>query len=85
MVLNLTYHPDVPTAVIEMIEHHARRLGVTLDALELIGQSLDLSESFIVASESGMGAEYATAIERGVAPPVPLAVVALRNPGKAAS
>lgn len=85
LVLNLPYSPDVPRALIEVVEHHGRRLGLTLAALERIGQSLDLSESFIVASESGIGNEFADAVEQGTALPVPAFALALGQRDRAAS
>jgi len=47
------YGPDVPPAMIAVLEHHARAAGLSLDALEVIGASLDFVEAFIVAAERG--------------------------------
>lgn len=52
-MLSVKYAPDVPPALVEVLEHHARRAGLSLDALEVIGASLDFVEAFIVASEDG--------------------------------
>lgn len=71
-MLDLPYHPDVPRAMLENMEHLGRRLGLPLEALERIGQSLDLVERFILACEGGWGAEFGSALARGAAPTIPL-------------
>lgn len=58
-MLDLAYAPDVPRAMLDVLEHHGRRLGLSLPALEAIGQSLDLVERFIVEYESGRGEVFA--------------------------
>ena len=67
-MLSVRYGNDVPTSMVEILEHHARAAGLSLAALELIGASLDFVESFIVASEDGRGADYAR--ELGLMPPL---------------
>ncbi|HVM46242.1 MAG TPA: hypothetical protein VM582_09930 [Candidatus Thermoplasmatota archaeon] len=52
----------------ELLEHHARRVGLSLAALEILGASLDHLEPFIVACEDGVGAEYARQL--GLLPPL---------------
>jgi hypothetical protein len=68
-MLDVTYAPDVPTKLVDELEHHVRRLGVPLDAVEAIGQSLDLVEAFIVAAERGLGFEFAMDARDGVPAP----------------
>lgn len=58
-MLSVKYGADVPPAMAEIAEHHARNAGLSLGALEVIGASLDFVEAFIVASEDGRGEEFA--------------------------
>jgi hypothetical protein len=67
LMLSVKYSPDVPAALAEMAEHHARAVGLSLDALEVIGASLDFVEAFIVAAEDGKGEEFAH--NAGLTPP----------------
>lgn len=53
LMLSVRYSPDVPPALIDLLEHHAREEGLSLGALEVIGASLDFVEAFIVAAEDG--------------------------------
>ena len=62
-MLPLNYGRDVPLKLIEEMEFHAKRLGVSLDAMERIGQDMALTEKFIVAAEVGRGQEFARAVE----------------------
>lgn len=66
-MLSVKYGLDVPPALVEVLEHHARRAGLSLDALELIGASLDFVEAFIVASEDGTVPDFLA--RAGLAPP----------------
>jgi hypothetical protein len=66
-MLSVRYGPDVPPAIAELVEHHARAAGLSLAALEVIGASLDFAESFIVACEDGIGTDYARKL--GLLPP----------------
>lgn len=66
-MLSVRYGPDVPPALAQLVEHHARAAGLSLGALEVIGASLDFVEAFIVAAEEGQGAEYARRL--GLMPP----------------
>jgi hypothetical protein len=52
-MLRVKYARDVPPALVDLLEHHARDAGLSLEALETIGASLDAVEAFIVASEDG--------------------------------
>lgn len=52
-MLSIRYAAEVPPAMAQMLEHHARSAGLSLAALEIIGASLDFVEAFIVASEDG--------------------------------
>ncbi|MEA3200826.1 MAG: hypothetical protein QOE90_2254 [Thermoplasmata archaeon] len=67
LMLSVRYAPDVPPALAEMAEHHARAAGLSLGALEVIGASLDFVEAFIVASEDGHGLDWARDLD--LAPP----------------
>ncbi|MFA5861111.1 MAG: hypothetical protein WDA16_05400 [Candidatus Thermoplasmatota archaeon] len=49
----MKYGADVPPAMVEVLEHHARNAGLSLETLEVIGASLDFVELFIVAAEQG--------------------------------
>ncbi|HUR69081.1 MAG TPA: hypothetical protein VM370_07525 [Candidatus Thermoplasmatota archaeon] len=66
-MLSVRYASDVPFALAEQVELHARRAGLSLAALELIGSSLDFVEAFIVASEDGRGDVFAR--DHGLLPP----------------
>lgn len=66
-MLSVKYGADVPPAMVEFLEHHARAAGLSLDVLEVIGASLDFVEAFIVASERGNGEPFLQ--EFGLAPP----------------
>lgn len=67
-MLSVKYGADVPATMAQVLEHHARYSGLSLEALETIGASLDFVEAFIVAAEDGRGAEYARQL--GLAPPL---------------
>lgn len=71
-MLSVRYGHDVPSALADLLEHHARREGLSLAALEILGSSLDFVEAFIVASEDGKGAEMARRM--GLLPPADDAV-----------
>lgn len=66
-MLTVRYGNDVPRAMAEILEHHARSAGLSLAALEVIGASLDFVESFIIAAEDGEGAAFARRL--GLMPP----------------
>lgn len=51
--LNLDYGDDVPAALLDLVELHARHLGLPLAAVETIGQDLERTEAFLVAVEDG--------------------------------
>lgn len=55
----LAYGPDVPAALLEVVEHHARGIGLPLHLLELVGGSLDRAEGFVLAAEKGLGLAFA--------------------------
>ena len=69
-MLEVRFAPEVPPALAEEVERHARAAGLSLGALEAIGASLDQVEAFIVASEAGLGLAWAR--EAGLAPPADL-------------
>lgn len=73
-MLSVKYGNDVPRAMADLLEHHARRAGLSLDALEVIGASLDFAEAFIVASEDEKVPEFLARV--GLAP-APVGKVAL--------
>lgn len=66
-MLSVRYGADVPPAMAELLEHHARATGLSLAALEIIGASLDFVEAFIIACEDGKGADLARGM--GLLPP----------------
>lgn len=66
-MLSVQYGPDVPPAMSDLLAHHARQVGLSLAALEVVGASLDFTEAFIVACEDGRGEEYAEGL--GLLPP----------------
>lgn len=59
--------PDVPPTMADLLVHHARAVGLSLAAIEVIGASLDFTEAFIVASEDGHGADHCRRL--GLLPP----------------
>lgn len=61
-MLSVHYAPDVSPAMIELLEHHARHAGVSLDALEIIGASLDFVEAFIIAAEDGQALDFVASL-----------------------
>lgn len=66
-MLALRCGPEVPPAMVDLLAHHARGVGLSLAAIEVLGASLDFTEAFIVASEEGRGADYAR--DLGLLPP----------------
>lgn len=66
-MLSVKYGNDVPAAMAELLEHHARAAGLSLASVETLGASLDFVEAFIVASEEGRGEDYARGL--GLLPP----------------
>lgn len=66
-MLSIRAGPDVPPAMVDLLIHHARPVGLSLGALEVLGASLDHVEAFIVAAEEGRAAPYAR--ELGLLPP----------------
>jgi len=66
-MLSIRYGNDVPAAMVQLLEHHARHAGLSLAALEIIGASLDHVEAFITEAEEGRGAEFARGL--GLMPP----------------
>jgi hypothetical protein len=72
-MLSVKYGADVPLAMAEMAEHHARNAGLPLDALETIGASLDFVEAFIVAGEEGRAEQFAA--DAGLVAPRPKATL----------
>ena len=66
-MLSVRYGSDVPPAMAQLLEHHARHAGLSLAALESIGAALDQVEAFIVASEDGLGEQWAR--EQSLLPP----------------
>jgi len=64
-MLDLRYGLDVPAAVAEMLEHHARSIGLPLADIELVGRDLATAEAFICAAERGFAAEFASATVEG--------------------
>lgn len=59
--------PEVPPAMADLLVHHARAVGLSLAAIEVIGASLDFTEAFIVASEDGEGPAHCRRL--GLLPP----------------
>jgi hypothetical protein len=59
--------PDVPPAMADLLLHHARGVGLSLEAIEVLGASLDFTEAFIVAAEDGVGADHCRRL--GLLPP----------------
>lgn len=57
-MLNLSYSPDVPQAMIEMLEHYGKRMGLPLEELETIGQSLASVERFLTEVEGAQAAVF---------------------------
>lgn len=66
-MLSIRAGADVPPAMVDLLVHHARPVGLSLGALEVLGSSLDFTEAFIVAAEDGRGADYARSL--GLLPP----------------
>ncbi|MGQ0534459.1 MAG: hypothetical protein ACT4PT_00095 [Methanobacteriota archaeon] len=62
-MLDVRYSPELPRAMIDLIEHHARATGLPLEMLELIGQDLAVTEGFIVACEDGRCWEYVATVD----------------------
>ncbi|HWG89721.1 MAG TPA: hypothetical protein VNZ52_02630 [Candidatus Thermoplasmatota archaeon] len=55
-MLNLAYSPEVPKALIELLEHYGKRMGMALEELETIGQSLESVERFVNEVEESQAA-----------------------------
>jgi hypothetical protein len=73
--LTLDYDAGVPEAKLVAMEQHAKRLGLPLATLEMLGQDEALCDAFIRAAAAGHGAAFARALETtgraGVALPLP--------------
>jgi hypothetical protein len=67
-MLSVRYGNDVPPALAELVEFHARAAGLSLGAVEVIGATLESVEAFIVASEAGTALDWAE--RKGLSPPV---------------
>ncbi|HVL86543.1 MAG TPA: hypothetical protein VM681_00845 [Candidatus Thermoplasmatota archaeon] len=63
-MLNLAYGVDVPAPLLEIMEHHARRLGLPLSQVELLGQDTETVEGFLLAIERGAARSYASSLGR---------------------
>ena len=77
-MLSVKYGADVPPALVEVLEHHARGAGLSLEAMEVIGASLDFVEAFIVAAEDGRVGEFVERAGLGRAATVDARAVANR-------
>ena len=66
-MLSVRCGPEVPPTMVDLLVHHARQVGLSLDAIEVLGSSLDFTEAFIVASEDGHGADHCRRL--GLLPP----------------
>lgn len=66
-MLSVRCGPDVPPTMVDLLVHHARAVGLSLEAIEVLGASLDFTEAFIVASEDGQGAQHCRRL--GLLPP----------------
>ena len=58
-MVRLAYGPDVPRAVLDLVEFHGRNLGLPLHLLELMGKDADHAERFVIAAEQGLGMAFA--------------------------
>lgn len=56
---------EVPPPVAERLEHHVRRLGIPLAAIEAVADSLEAAEGFLQACEAGRGRAYAAEVREG--------------------
>lgn len=61
--MKLSYHPGVPERFIEEMERAARRLGLPLDKVELIGQDPKVARDFLRAVRSGKGAAFVDGLD----------------------
>lgn len=61
-MLPLDYDAKIPRALIELLEHHARRFGMPLARVEQLGRDLELLERFLVAVEQGQGRAWARSL-----------------------
>jgi hypothetical protein len=77
-MLSVQYGADVPPAMAQMAEHHARNAGLPLGALEALGASLDFVEAFIVASEEGRAEQFL--VDAGLMAPSIKATMVARRP-----
>lgn len=57
-MLNLAYSPEVPKAMIEMLEHYGKRMGMSLEEMETLGQSLQSVEQFLTEVEGAQMALF---------------------------
>lgn len=58
---------EVPAPVAERLEHHVRRLGIPLAAVEAVADSLEAAEGFLQACEAGRGRAHAAQARDGEA------------------
>jgi hypothetical protein len=63
VALRLDYHPGVPKEFVTEVERAARRLGLPLDALELICQDAKVARDFLRAVRAGNGESFVEALD----------------------
>lgn len=76
-LLTLGYHPTIPASKLFAMEGHAKRLGLPLAALEMLGRDEAVCDAFLRAAAAGDGVAFARSLE---AAPLPLPLTPRRRP-----
>lgn len=61
--MDLDYDPRIPSDLLRSVEREARRLGVPLRRIELLGQDRAVARNFVRASEEGRGADHLETVD----------------------
>jgi hypothetical protein len=62
-LLDLDYAPHVPMATLHRLEAAARRMGLPLHQLELLGQDANVAEGFVMACMLGDSENFCLAVD----------------------
>lgn len=62
--MELSYHPGVGAKLMGEVERQARRIGLPLSTLELIGQDAKVARDFLRAARKGQGPAFVDRLDR---------------------
>ncbi len=61
--MDLDYDPRIPSELLRTVEREARRLGLPLRRIELLGQDRAVARTFVRAAEDGRGEAHLEAVD----------------------